>query len=112
MARVYLVEDDVTTQMFLKALLKTRQHEVVGIAVDFDEAKAGVASLKPDLCLIDVNLVSSSGIDVAEYVLERLGTPVVMMSADNHPTLPVPFVLKPFSLTNLFATIDNALAGT
>jgi DNA-binding response OmpR family regulator len=109
MARIYLVEDETTTQMFLKALLRTRQHEVIGVAANFDEAKTGIVSLKPDLCLIDVHLVSSSGIDVAEYVLERLGTPVVMMSADNHPTLPVPFVLKPISMSNLFATIDKAL---
>jgi DNA-binding response OmpR family regulator len=85
---------------------------VVGIATDFDEAKAGIASLKPNLCLIDVNLVSSSGIDVAEYVLECLGTPVILMSADNHPTLPIPFVLKPFSPSNLFTTIDKVLAVT
>jgi DNA-binding response OmpR family regulator len=109
MATIYLVEDDTTTQMYLKAVLRTGGHEVIGLATDFDEAKAGIASLKPDLCLIDVHLTSSSGIDVAEYVLERLGTPLVMMSADNHPTLPVPFVHKPISMSKLFATIDKAL---
>jgi response regulator of citrate/malate metabolism len=95
--------------MYLKAVPRTGRHEVIGLATDFDEAKAGISSLRPDLCLIDVHLASSSGIDVAEYVLERLGTPLVMMSADNHPTLPVPFVLKPISMSNLLATIDKVL---
>jgi two-component SAPR family response regulator len=109
MARIFLVEDDLSTQMLLKSLLRTRHHEIIGIAENTDGAKSGIIKSKPDLCLIDVNLFDSSGMDVAEYVIEHLGIPVVMMSADNHPTLPIPFILKPISPSNLFATIDRAI---
>jgi DNA-binding NarL/FixJ family response regulator len=79
-------------------------------AANAEEAKDAILSLNPDLCLIDICLKSyTSGIDMAEYVIEKLGIPVVVMSSDDHPTLPVPFVLKPICLPHLFAMINRAL---
>ena len=110
MAGVFIVEDDTSVQMLLKMALRTRNHEVVGVAANAEEAKDAILSLNPDLCLIDVCLKSyTSGIDMAEYVIEKLGIPVVVMSSDDHPTLPVPFVLKPICLPHLFAMIGRAL---
>ena len=94
MARIYLVEDDVCTQLTLKAVLESKSHEVVGTADNAVEATAGILSARPDLCLVDVHLPGpGSGYDVAEFILERVGIPVIIMSGDDHPTLPVPFVL-------------------
>jgi DNA-binding NtrC family response regulator len=110
MAGVFIVEDDTSVQMLLRIALRTRNHEVVGVAANAEEAKDAILSLNPDLCLIDICLKSyTSGIDMAEYVIEKLGIPVVVMSSDDHPTLPVPFVLKPICLPHLFAMIDRAL---
>ena len=96
MAKIFVVENDSSTQKFLKMLLGWQHHEIVGFATSADEAKTAIAVVQPDLCLIDVNLLSSeSGIDVAEYVIEQFGLPVIIMSGDDYPTLPVPFVLKP-----------------
>lgn len=82
---------------------------MIGVAVDADEAKSGIMLLKPDLCLIAIHPASSSGIDVAEYILGRSDTPVVLMSADDYPTLLVPFILKPVSPSKLFTAIGQAL---
>lgn len=61
-----------------------------------------------DLRLVDVQLaLSSSGVDLAEYVIERLGISVVMMSVEYHLTFHAPFILNPIPLSNLFATIDQ-----
>jgi two-component system chemotaxis response regulator CheB len=110
MAGVFIVDHDTSIQMLLKIALRTRNHEVVGTAENAEEAKGAISSLNPNLCLIDVCLKSyTSGIDMAEYVIEKLGIPVVIMSSDDHPTLPVPFVLKPICLPHLFAMIDRAL---
>ena len=82
----------------------------VGVAANAEEAKDAILFLNPDLCLIDVCLKSyTSGFDMAEYVIEKLGIPVVVMSSDDHPTLPIPFVLKPICLPHLFAMINRAL---
>jgi response regulator of citrate/malate metabolism len=113
MAGVFIVEDDTATQMLLKTALRTRSHEVIGVAANAEEAKDAISFLTPDLFLIDVYLKSyTSGIDMAEYVIEKLGIPVVVMSFDDHPTLPVPFVLKPICLPHLFTTIDRALEAS
>ena len=70
-------------------LLGWQHHEIVGFAISADEAKTAIAVVQPDLCLIDVNLLSSEfGIDVAEYVIEQFGLPVIIMSGDDYPTLP------------------------
>ena len=39
MAGVFIVEDDTSVQMLLKMALHTRNHEVVGVAANADEAK-------------------------------------------------------------------------
>jgi DNA-binding NarL/FixJ family response regulator len=109
MARIFLVEDDVCTQSLLKAILRARSHEVVGTADTEKAAIAGILSTKPDLCLIDVHLNGAgTGLDVAEFILGKLGTPVVVMSGDDQPTLPIPFVLKPVKVDNLMLAIDRA----
>lgn len=82
---------------------------MIEVAADADQAKSGIIRLKPDLCLIDIHLASSSGIDVAEYILGRFDTPVVLMSADDYPTLLVPFILKPLSPSKLLTAIGRAL---
>jgi chemotaxis response regulator CheB len=110
MAKIFVVENDSSTQKFLRMLLGWQHHEIVGFATSADEAKTAIAVVQPDLCLIDVNLLSSeSGIDVAEYVIEQFGLPVIIMSGDDYPTLPVPFVLKPIRSQHLLSTIDKVL---
>jgi DNA-binding NtrC family response regulator len=110
MAKIFVVEDDLATQRLLEVMLKTQQHDVIGFAISAAEAKAAITALTPDICLIDINIISSeSGIDVAAYVIERLGYPVVLMSSDDHPTLPVPFILKPIRSFRLFSVVNRVL---
>jgi response regulator of citrate/malate metabolism len=66
---VFIVEDDTSVQMVLKIALRTRNHEVVGVAANAEEAKDVILSLNPDLCLIDVCLKSyTSGIDISPLI--------------------------------------------
>jgi two-component SAPR family response regulator len=110
MARIFLVEDDLCTHLALKAVLKSKSHEVVGSADKAIEATASILSLKPDMCLIDVHLTgSSSGFDVAEFILAKVEIPIIIMSGNNYPTLPLPFILKPFTVENLMLALDRAL---
>ncbi len=98
-----------STQKFLKMLLGGSITRLL-VSSYPQEAKTAIAVVQPDLCLIDVNLLSSgSGIDVAEYVIEQFGLPVIIMSGDDYPTLPVPFVLKPIRSQHLLSTIDKVL---
>ena len=81
--RCFLVDD---SQDFLEAarwLLASEQVEVVGTASTSREALAGVAELRPDVVLVDVNLGTESGFELARALDEAsgsAGTPVVLIS--------------------------------
>jgi CheY-like chemotaxis protein len=57
---------------------------VVGVAATSDRAVSEVLALRPDLVLVDVNLGSESGLDVAERLaaLPKGGPPVILVSAE------------------------------
>jgi DNA-binding response OmpR family regulator len=68
-----------------------------------------------DLILLDCTL--PDGID-RELIpqSDRIGVPVVFMSGDPHrmeglATQPRPFILKPFTLGDLVATVERAIGG-
>ena len=113
MARIYLVEDDRAYLRIFQLILESRSHVIVGTVTNAPDAKAGILAAKPDLCLIDIHLeLGTSGIDAAEFVLERVGYPVIIMSGDDQPTLPVPFLLKPISPKRLVEKVEHILYKT
>jgi DNA-binding NtrC family response regulator len=111
MAGIYLVENDPAALRVAQLILGSRSHVIVGTATNASDAKAGIQATKPDLCMIDISLGhGTSGIDVAEFVIEKIGCPVIIMSAVNYPTLPVPFLLKPISPKLLIETVEHFLS--
>ena len=108
MAGIYLVEDDPATLRMVQLILESRSHAIVGTATNAPDAKAGIAATGPDLCIIDISLEhGTSGIDVAEFVIEKIGCPVIIMSGEDQPTLPVPFLLKPVSPRRLIKEVER-----
>jgi DNA-binding NtrC family response regulator len=111
MAGIYLVENDPAALRVAQLILGSRSHVIVGTATNASDAKAGIQATKPDLCMIDISLGhGTSGIDVAEFVIEKIGCPVIIMSAVDYPTLPVPFLLKPISPKLLIDTVEHFLS--
>jgi DNA-binding NarL/FixJ family response regulator len=57
---------------------------VVGVAATSDQAVNEALALRPEVALVDVNLGSESGLDVAERLagLPNGGPPVVLISAE------------------------------
>jgi DNA-binding NtrC family response regulator len=113
MAGIYLVEDDPSTLRLLQLIMESQQYVIVGTATNTPDAKTGIWATRPDLCIIDISLEhGTSGIEVAEFVIEKIGCPLIVMSADDQPTLPVPFLLKPISPRRLIDTVEHLLHGT
>ena len=113
MAGIYLVENDPAALRVAQLILGSRSHVIVGTATNASDAKAGIQATKPDLCMIDISLGhGTSGIDVAEFVIEKIGCPVIIMSGEDQPTLPVPFLLKPVSPRRLIEEVEHLLCGT
>jgi two-component system LytT family response regulator len=66
MIRAFLVDDDASARGYLRALLADAhpEVEVVGEAPNIDEAQRMLASLKPDLLFLDVEMPGGSGFDL------------------------------------------------
>jgi PAS domain S-box-containing protein len=117
-ARILIVEDEVVVAVNLEARLPQLGYEVAGRTGDGREAVRMAEQIRPDLVLMDIHLQGETdGINSALEIKERLHFPVVYLTAyaDNETlerakiTEPFGYVLKPFGIRELHATIEMAL---
>jgi DNA-binding NarL/FixJ family response regulator len=85
--RLLIVDDHPLVREGLKARLSTiTSLEVVGEAGDAQEASAQVASMRPDLVLMDVGMKDVNGIDLTRQLLqEQPGLLVLVLSMYDNP---------------------------
>ncbi len=77
---VLLVDDHEVVRLGLKALLQRYpQFEVVGEAATARQAVELVASLRPDVVIMDIRLPGASGIEACEEITNRFPTTRVLM---------------------------------
>ena len=81
--RIVLVDDHEVVRLGLKALLEHHPNfEVVGEAGAAKEAMEQVASLRPDVVLMDIRLPGTSGIEACEEITENYpDTKVIMLTS-------------------------------
>lgn len=117
--RIMIVEDERVVALDLKISLETLGYDVVGIASEAQRAVDDVARLQPDLVLMDIHLDGGSdGTEAAAQIRERWRLPVVFLTAyaDEETlsraelSLPYGYLVKPFQLRELSATVRMALA--
>ena len=112
--RVLIVEDQALLAMELELVLAECGCEVVGCAMDKAGALAIAERERPDLALIDMNLLDGmTGPTIAEQVVSRYGTTVVFLTA-NPEQIPDGFsgalgaVSKPFDEATIRAVVGFA----
>ena len=82
MIRVLIAEDSAVTREYLIYLLSQEPDlRVVGTARDGLEAVAQAERLKPDVILMDVHMPRLNGYEATRQIMERVPTPIVMVSA-------------------------------
>ena len=80
--RVLIVEDEALVAAELEWLVVDCGHQAVGSAAAGDEAQSLSADLRPDLALVDVNLLDgATGVDAARTMIAR-GVNVIFMTAN------------------------------
>jgi|SRR5919107_465807 DNA-binding NarL/FixJ family response regulator len=81
--RSILVDDNSRFLAAARELLEREGVEVVGIASTSDDAARLAAALRPDVCIVDIDLGDESGFDLARRLAEPGdgAPPVVMISA-------------------------------
>jgi DNA-binding NarL/FixJ family response regulator len=81
--RSILVDDNSRFLAAARELLEREGIEVVGIASTMDDAARLAEALRPDVCIVDIDLGDESGFDLARRLTEPGGqsSPVVLISA-------------------------------
>lgn len=112
--RVMIVEDQAILAMELEMVLADAGCDVVGCAMDRDGAFAIADRERPDLALVDVNLLDGlTGPQIAKRLVEEYGSAVVFLTA-NPEQIPEGFagalgaVSKPFDEQTIRAVVAFA----
>jgi CheY-like chemotaxis protein len=120
---LFYVEDNPTNVLLLRhALARLGPRFRLEVATDGEQALARLATLRPDLVLLDINLPGISGYDVLHQLDQVLGAarpPCVAVSADAMPEELArardagfdDYWTKPLDLTTLGERLEAALAA-
>jgi twitching motility two-component system response regulator PilG len=118
--KILIVEDEESLLSLESTLLVSKGYEVKGV-VDGPSALESVASIKPDLILLDVMLPYMDGYQVCRQIKANEATcyiPVVMLSAKKREEDLVKaeqagadwYIIKPFKSKMLIETIQRFLS--
>lgn len=118
MVNILLVEDELIIAEDMSNILEKIGYNVIGVAIDFDEAVEILEKEKPDLILLDINLSGKrDGIELAEEINKRFSIPFIFTTSyADSATLeraknvnPVNYLVKPFKKEQLYTAIEIAI---
>jgi len=116
---ILIVEDERIVAKNIQVSLKQLGYQVPAIASSGKEAIDKVAQLRPDVVLMDINLQGEmDGIETAKHIKNSFDVLIIYLTAyadDNtleraKETEPIGYILKPFKIRELHATIQVAVA--
>ena len=117
--KILIVEDEVMLSAWLKMQLEDEGYFVCGSFTTGEKAIEFVQNTKPDLILMDINLVGEiDGIEAAEVITKNFKIPIIFMTGYADPeiyeraqkTKPVAYLTKPIEIWDLkpiFGSIFN-----
>jgi len=117
--RILIVEDEPLITEDLRGHLEELGYKVVGACDNALDAMAEIASAKPDLLLLDINLGGGAdGVQLAEKINAKYQLPFIFVTSySDKATLervktvrPAGFIIKPFDENDLRTQIEIALA--
>jgi two-component system, LytTR family, response regulator LytT len=115
---VLIVEDELIIAEDMKGMLRELEYEVVGIAIDYNEAEEILSTVIPDIALIDIHLQGEEdGISLASSIRDRYDIPTVFVSSySDRATVeraklarPEGYIVKPFIKEDLYTSVEIAV---
>ena len=113
MIRAFVVDDEQYARERLRQLLSgVPDVEIAGEAANGEQALAGIAALRPDLVLLDIQMPGASGLEVAAC-LPRPRPKIIFCTAfdqyavDAFELHAVDYLLKPVNRVRLFQAIER-----
>jgi two-component system, LytTR family, response regulator LytT len=116
--KIGVVDDEVIIADSLCATLQQLGYDTTEPAGNFQEAVEMIASEKPDLLIIDINLnAEKDGIELAQTVRSKFNLPFIFLTANADAgtierakaARPPAYLVKPFQKDELFAAIEICL---
>ena len=115
---ILIVEDEALIAAEIEMTLRRMGYRIAGKVRNGDKALDLLASARPDLALLDIDIKGSlSGIDLANVIRRKYDYPYVFLTAFADrgtlnrvkETLPYGYVVKPFNDKDLLSAIELAL---
>lgn len=114
MKTILVVEDDPVNQMILSDFLTANGYNAV-TASSGPEGIAGFDRERPDLCLVDVQLPRTNGLELVREMKSRAAaTPILLMSAQpaEFGVVADGYLAKPFDLQLLLARVRQLIGAS
>ncbi|MGR6545709.1 response regulator [Paenibacillus tundrae] len=119
--KIMLVDDHFVVREGLKLILETSEkYQVVGEAVNGQDALENVEKLQPDIILMDLNMPVLSGLETMKELKKKgLTIPIIILTTYNEDEMMINglalgakgYLLKDTSRESLFRSIDSAMRG-
>ena len=115
--KVLIADDEAVIRMGLRTMVTTLGYQVVGTAVNGDDALEKVKTLQPDLLLLDIKMPGKDGLTVAEILAVERPLPIIMLTAYTDQSLieraanaaVMGYLVKPIHEAKLGPMIEVAL---
>jgi DNA-binding NarL/FixJ family response regulator len=116
--RVLIVEDEVIVAEGLRRSLEASGYEVIGHAIDEQEAIEMACRLRPDVVLMDIVLEGRScGIEAARSIQRAIDTSIVFVTGQSSAAVvraaavsgALGYIVKPFQAQQVVSSIEIAL---
>jgi len=120
MKKIGVVENEMIIAESICLTLRKLNYEVVGPALNCDDAIHMLADDTPDLIILDRNLNDvRDGIELGDFVNKHYGIPIVILTANSDiqtierakPMRPAAYLVKPFKKEELLSSIEIALSN-
>jgi two-component system chemotaxis response regulator CheY len=117
--KILIVDDATFIRQIVKSILEPKGYEIVGEAVNGNEAIMKYDELKPDLVTMDITMQGKDGMEAAREILKKdPDARIIMVTAVGQGKMLVDsiklgvkdFVVKPFKPERILAAVEKALA--
>lgn len=118
--KIGVVENEMVIADTICLTLRKLGYEVLPPSPNYNTAIKMIDTGKPDLLLLDINLGGQKdGIDVAQYVRNKLSIPVIFLTANSDIATverakqvnPNAYLVKPFTKEDLYSAIEIAISN-
>ena len=118
MAKVLVADDSDAIRQVLQDILSIGKHELVGEAIDGNEAIEKFIELQPDLLLLDLAMPKKDGLSVVKEIIEiNPDARIVLITASDNQFIinqcleagAIASISKPFDFDKVLKVISEAL---